>query len=392
MQRIAFIPVRGGSKSIPRKNIKIMAGRPLVHWTVLAACDCPLIDKVVVATDDDLITSVVSELKNPKIQIYYRKSENAQDQSSTESVMFEYIEHAALDKKDMFVLIQATNPLLQSHHLTEAFALIENKKQNSLLSVVRNKRFYWGENGKPLNYDFNNRPRRQDFVGCLMENGSFYISQVGDILISRCRISSQNGSILTYEMPESSGFEIDEPSDWVIVEELLRQQLMSKKKNFLSAKKSVKLFLTDVDGVLTDAGMYYTESGDEIKKFHTLDGMGIQMLKKQGVPVGIITSENRELNRRRAEKLKLDYLFQGAVSKLEIAKNLCQKLGISLDEVCYIGDDINDLDLLRVVGWPACPASAVQVIKDIPGIQILNKSGGQGAVRELAECVLASLA
>ncbi len=392
MQRIAFIPVRGGSKSIPQKNVKNMAGRPLVHWTVMAACECAHIDRVVIATDDDIIASVVAEIKNSKIQIYRRKSENAQDQSSTESVMFEYIEQAALQEQDMFVLIQATNPLLQSHHLSEAFALIEKKKQNSLLSVVRNKRFFWNEAGKPLNYDFNNRPRRQDFAGCLMENGSFYISKVGDILTSRCRLSSSTGAVLTYEMPEASGFEIDEPSDWVIIEELLRQQLLSRSHSFEQNKKNVKLFLTDVDGVLTDAGMYYTENGDEIKKFHTLDGMGLQMLKKRGIPVGIITSENRELNRRRAEKLKLDYLFQGAVSKLEIAKTLCQQLGLSLEEVCYIGDDVNDLDLLREVGWAACPASAVQVIKDIPGIHILNKSGGQGVVRELAECVLATLA
>ena len=110
MQRIAFIPVRGGSKSIPQKNVKNMAGRPLVHWTVLAACECTHIDRVVVATDDDIIASVVDEIKNSKIQIYRRRSENAQDQSSTESVMFEYIEQAALQEQDMFVLIQATNP------------------------------------------------------------------------------------------------------------------------------------------------------------------------------------------------------------------------------------------------------------------------------------------
>ena len=152
--------------------------------------------------------------------------------------------------------------------------------------------------------------------------------------------------------------------------------------------KTIKLFLSDIDGVLTDGGMYYSEKGDEIKRFCVYDGMGLQLLQEKGVKVGLITSEDRMLNQRRFDKLKLDYLFQSARDKLGIVQDLCLQLGISISEVAYIGDDINDLSLLETVGIKACPPNAVDRIKDIPNIKKLNTPGGQGAVREFIEFIL----
>ena len=163
--------------------------------------------------------------------------------------------------------------------------------------------------------------------------------------------------------------------------------------NFSFRKKSydfskIKLFLSDVDGVLTDAGMYYTENGDEIKKFCTYDGMGFKLLQKKGVKVGILTSEDRDLNRRRAKKLCLDYDFHGAKDKLKIVLDLCKNQNISIEEVAYIGDDINCFELLSNVGIAACPHNAIQRIKLIPNIIQLNKNGGDGVVREFVELML----
>lgn len=151
----------------------------------------------------------------------------------------------------------------------------------------------------------------------------------------------------------------------------------------------IKLFLTDVDGVLTDSGMYYSENGDELKKFNTKDGMGFSLLRKAGIKTGIITSENTKIVERRAQKLKVDYLYQGtARTKLESAKEICEKENISLRETAYIGDDINCAELLSNVGFAACPADAVTRIKQIPGIHILSKKGGEGCVREWIEILL----
>ena len=154
--------------------------------------------------------------------------------------------------------------------------------------------------------------------------------------------------------------------------------------------QNTKLFLTDVDGVLTDAGMYYSEAGDELKKFNTHDGMGLQLIRKQGIKTGIITSEDTKMVERRYNKLKLDYLYQGKREggKLASVIEICEKEGITLKEVAYIGDDVNCFELLSSVGLAACPADALEAIKNIPGIIQMKKKGGEGCVREFVELIL----
>ena len=148
---------------------------------------------------------------------------------------------------------------------------------------------------------------------------------------------------------------------------------------------SIKIFLSDVDGVLTDGGMYYTESGDEFKKFNCYDGMGMKLLQEKGYKVGIITSENKQINRNRARKLKLDFDFHGIKDKLKFVQEFCINENFKLSEIAYIGDDINCFDLLSNVGVCACPKNAVSKIKNIPNIKLLNSYGGNGAFREFAE-------
>jgi N-acylneuraminate cytidylyltransferase len=219
---IAFIPVRGGSKSIPLKNIKILNGKPLVYWTVKSANGANCIDKVIVATDSEEIKKTVLSFGFDKLEVYDRDSKNAQDTSSTESVMLEYIEKSNLNTDDKFILIQATSPLLKSKYIDEMIIALENSDADSIFSAVREKQFHWIETEggvKPINYDYKNRPRRQDFQGILAENGACYINSVGNILQDRCRLS---GKIITYEMPAETAYEIDEESDWIIVEGLMK--------------------------------------------------------------------------------------------------------------------------------------------------------------------------
>ena len=153
---------------------------------------------------------------------------------------------------------------------------------------------------------------------------------------------------------------------------------------------SIKLFLSDVDGVLTDGGMYYGESGEELKKFNTRDGMGFQLVREAGIKTGIITSEDTTLVTRRAKKLKVDFLHQAKRDggKLDAAREICAELGIGLHEVAYIGDDINCIPLLEAVGHAACPADAMRGVRAISGIRVLEKKGGEGCVREWAELLL----
>ena len=382
MKVIAFIPVRGGSKSIPLKNIKPLCGKPLVCWNIDALETCPQVDEVIVATDSDEIWKTVESRDYQKTKLYRRSAENACDTASTESVMLEYIKYANLPKSDIFMLVQATSPLTESVHFSEALQKYATGEYDSMLTCVRNYRFFWNEDGSSMNYDYMNRPRRQNFSGMLMENGAFYINTVERILANGNRLG---GKIGIYEMPEYTATEIDELDDWMILE-----KLMSKYKSEFqgsSSKPSIKLFVTDIDGTLTDGGMYYSENGDELKKFNTRDGMGLGMLREAGIKTAIVTSEDRELNRRRAEKLKVDFLVQGKREGGKVAAviEIVNKLGISMREVAYIGDDVNCIELLSSVGFAACPADACAKVKEIPGIAVMIKNGGEGCVREFCE-------
>ena len=152
----------------------------------------------------------------------------------------------------------------------------------------------------------------------------------------------------------------------------------------------IKMFLTDCDGCLTDGGMYYSENGDELKRFNALDGMGFRLLREKGILTGVITGEKKELNRRRSKKLNLDILEQGVQDKLCMVEKLCQKYDISLQNVAYIGDDINDLDVIKAVGFGCSVPNGIEEVKKA-AMYVTKRWGGQGAVREVIDKVLGYL-
>ncbi len=149
----------------------------------------------------------------------------------------------------------------------------------------------------------------------------------------------------------------------------------------------IKILLSDCDGCLTDGGMYYSEYGDELKKFNTRDGMGFSLLREINVITGIVTSEDVELNRRRAGKLKLDIIESGCKNKLEVIQRICNDYGVDIRNVCYIGDDINDLESIKAVGFGCCPADAIKSVKDAAKY-ITSAKGGEGVVREVVDLIL----
>jgi 3-deoxy-D-manno-octulosonate 8-phosphate phosphatase (KDO 8-P phosphatase) len=164
-------------------------------------------------------------------------------------------------------------------------------------------------------------------------------------------------------------------------------KLRTQKKPARSLLRDIRLLATDADGVLTDGGMYYAESGDEWKKFNTRDGMGIKLLQKAGLITAIVTQERTRMVARRAEKLAIPEVHQGAFDKLSVIRDMATRPGISLRQVAYIGDDVNDMEALQAVGLSAAPADGLpQVLKVVD--YVCRHKGGEGAVRELVEMIL----
>ncbi len=212
---IALIPLRGGSKSIPLKNIKPFAGHPLCYWTIKAAQDCSLIDEVWVSTDHPQIKDICLSLGTKVID---RPAELATDTASTESVMLHFMQNLDFD---ILVTLQATSPFTTSLDLDEAIKLFKQRKYDSLLSAVSWKRFFWNTNNEPVNYDPYNRPRRQEFEGWLMENGAFYLTKRQILEKYQNRLG---GRIGIYTMDPQSSVEIDELEDWIVAEHLFQKK------------------------------------------------------------------------------------------------------------------------------------------------------------------------
>ncbi|MFW5847977.1 MAG: acylneuraminate cytidylyltransferase family protein [bacterium] len=210
---IGFIPIRVGSKSIPLKNVKLINGKPLAQWVIDISNKSKYIEKTVVSTDSEIISNKINSC-----DIFWRTLETAIDTASSELPLIEFCNGCNLD--DIIVFLQATSPLITSNEIDLGIEKILKNEYDSIVSVVRQKKFIWDEDGIPK-YDLENRPRRQDWNGFFVENGGFYISKVEDILKSKCRISGKIGMI---ECGEETYYEIDEPMDWIIIESLLKNK------------------------------------------------------------------------------------------------------------------------------------------------------------------------
>jgi N-acylneuraminate cytidylyltransferase len=219
---ISFIPARRDSKEIPNKNITLLNNKPLINYVIDALWKNMDIDEVIVATNSKDIIKVVQNRYDNLVDIYLRKEENAQDNSPTEDVILEFLDYRKdLQDNDIFILVQCTNPFLKEEYIKEVLDIfIKNTTYESMLSVIEFPRFVWA-NDKPLNYDINNRKRRQDFTEkdkVYVENGSFYINTIGNIKKYKNRLSYPIGK---YIMPYYSIIEIDTMLDLKISEILL---------------------------------------------------------------------------------------------------------------------------------------------------------------------------
>ncbi|WP_291285026.1 acylneuraminate cytidylyltransferase [Flavobacterium sp.] len=378
MKKIGIIPLRKGSKGIIGKNKKKMVGRPLFSWVLTEAIFSDL-DQIYVFTDDvEIIAFIEKEYTwTNKVIPLLRNEENASDTSSTESAMLEFSEKINHDY-NIICLLQATSPLTLTADINTALSRITNESFDSAISVVKTHRFIWNKQGEPMNYDIFNRPRRQDFEGLLIENGAVYCSTKEAFLDKKNRISGRIGLV---EMSEDTLIEIDSLSDWNSIETLLIGRQKALKQN-----QKIEYLVLDVDGVFTDGSVYYDKEGEMAKKFDMRDGMGLEILRQNGVEVVVLTSENSKLVEQRMKKLQIKNTFLGVKDKYSFLKHFIKDRNSSFAAVAYVGDDVNDLTNICSCGWSFAPANAVDIVKMNADI-VLSHHSGNGAIREVCDII-----
>lgn len=379
MKKIGIIPLRKDSKGIPGKNKKKMLGRPLFSWVLTEAVFSDL-DAVYIFTNDKEIVDYINKEYHwtSKVVALIRDEENANDTASTESVLLEFAEKINYEFS-LLCLLQATSPFTLATDINQAINKVTVEAFDSALTVVNTHRFTWNEDGSPQNYDIFNRPRRQDFEGLLIENGAVYATTKAAFVQSKNRIS---GNIALVEMQEESLTEIDSLNDWIIVENLLAERQKGSKSN-----QRIEYLVLDVDGVFTDGGIYYGAAGEMAKRFDMRDGMGLEILRQNGVEVMVLTSENSELVAQRMKKLQIEDTFLGVKDKYSFLKYILTTKNSSFDAVAYVGDDVNDLANICCSGWSFTPANATDIVKQHADIVLRNDSGA-GAIREVCETIL----
>jgi len=378
MKQIGFIPLRKGSKGIPNKNKRKMVGRPLFTW-VLGEAVFSNLDEIVVYTDDESVIEFIEKEYHwtNKIKAILRSEESANDTASTEFAMIEFCESINYDF-DVFCLLQATSPFTRKEDINTCLTKLDDGF-DSALTVVNTHRFLWDKDGNALNYKPEERPRRQDFEGLLIENGAVYAVTKQALKKHKNRIGEKTAVV---KMPEDSLLEIDSESDWIAIESLLIERQKREKKS-----EKITHVVLDVDGVFTDGTITYTKDGEHTKSFDMRDGMGLEILRQFDVEVLIMTSENSQLVAKRMEKLKIEQVFLGVKDKYTLLKNIVTKADVSLSNVAYIGDDVNDLTNICSVGWSFAPNNATDIVK-INADVVLAKNSGAGAIREACQFIM----
>jgi N-acylneuraminate cytidylyltransferase len=339
------------------------------------------LDEIFIYTDDNEIIAFIHQEYHwtDKVTAVKRSAESASDGASTEFAMLQFLDNQKLDF-DHFCLLQATSPFTRAQDINQCLQAVSiGKNYDAALTVVNTHKFTWYADGTPKNYDLFKRPRRQDFEGLLIENGACYVSTHSALRESKNRIS---GNIATIAMPEDSLTEIDSLTDWKIVEELMAARLKSKKK---TAK--ITHLILDADGVFTDGCIYYGADGELMKKFDMRDGMGLEILRQNGVEVMVMTSEDSPIVASRMKKLKIDQVYMGVKDKYSLLSRIVTDQQLSFSQLAYIGDDVNDLANICAAGWSFTPANATMVVKNHADI-ILNHNSADGAIREACEFIM----
>jgi YrbI family 3-deoxy-D-manno-octulosonate 8-phosphate phosphatase len=383
MKIIAIIPARGGSKGVPRKNIKMIAGHPLVAHSIMLAQKSPSISRIFVSTEDAEIAGIV---KSYGAEVVPRPLEIAHDKATSTSALLHainYLRDTENYEADLIVFLQPTSPYRQPDDIENAIKKLKEDNADSLLSTSPFHGFLWRDHdGKfdSYNYDHTKRPRRQDAPKDMVENGSIYVLKPW---VLRDLNDWLGGKITYYEQGLFETFQIDEPDDFLLIETIMEK---FSAKPLLPEIKKIKMVVFDFDGVMTDNKVIVDQDGKEYAICDRGDGWGIGKLKKTGKEVIIISTEKNPIVAARARKLNLE-CHHDCDDKLTLLKEIAKTKNINADEIVYVGNDENDLSCMQWVGFPIAVENSVNQVKHVAKY-VTKSQGGDGAVREVCELMI----
>jgi len=376
---VAIIPARGGSKGVPRKNLRTVGSRPLIEIAVDTYLRTQVFQDVVVSTDDDEIASVALAAG---ARVVYRSPELASDVASSESVLLEALREDSLaDKHDILAFGQCTSPFVRVDDLKAALTQVVSRRADVCFSACRSHDFLWSgeaQNVSAVGHDHSRRLRRQDMSPQWRETGAFYVMRIDGFLQAQSRFF---GKVAISEVESKFAIDIDDERDLEDANTLLWEWNNSGRQRPTSSDIEAVVF--DFDGVQTNDRVMVSDQGSETVAVNRRDGLGFSMLKQAGIRTLILSTERNPVVSHRARKVQVE-LIQSSEDKRYDLSEWCKRNKIDPKKVAFVGNELNDLPAMSIVGWPIAVADSHPRVLNSARV-VTRLSGGQGVVREVAE-------
>ena len=385
MTALAIIPARGGSRGIPRKNVRLLAGKPLIAHTIEHARQARSVNRIVVSTDDPEIAAVSERYG---AEVVWRPAEISGDTASSESALLhtlEYLQETEGYQPDLIVFLQCTSPLTLPEDIDGTVQALLNENADSALAVTPFHYFLWRQDEKGdavgINHDKQVRLLRQQREPQFLETGAVYVMRTEGFRKAKHRFF---GKTAMYIMPRERCLEIDEPIDFRLAEVLIKEREQEKKSNALP--DPVAALVLDFDGVFTDNKVIVFQDGREAVVCNRGDGWGLGQLNELGVPTLVLSTEENPVVQARCDKLGIACIH-GLEDKLAALMSWLEAKKIDASQVVYVGNDANDLACLEAVGCGVVVSDAHPQAQAAARI-VLSRPGGHGAIRELCDLIV----
>ncbi|NLU72296.1 acylneuraminate cytidylyltransferase [Streptomyces sp. HNM0575] len=389
---LAVIPARGGSKGVPAKNLATVGGEPLVVRAVRACLGAELVTDVAVSTDD---SGIADAARTAGAEVVERPGEIAGDTATSEAAVLHAVdacESRSGSPVDAVLLVQCTSPFITREDIDAVASAVVEGGADSALTVAPFHGFVWRDGaeaaspaeggGFGVNHDKAFRPRRQDRPQDLLETGAAYAMDAAGFRKSGHRFFGRTEPVRT---DPARVLEVDDPHDLARAR-ALAPLLDEPRPRALPSRADVDAVVLDFDGTQTDDRVLIDSEGRELVAVHRGDGLGVAALRRDGLELLVLSTEENPVVAARARKLRIPVLH--GIDRKDLAlKQWCEEKGIGPERVLYAGNDVNDLPCFNLVGWPVAVAGAHEVVREAARA-ITRTPGGEGAIREIASWLL----